>query len=218
MIRKPFLGNSEVLNAVLQRAFILDTGLFPCKMTGVKFSAKLARLDFRVGGSFKIAKQPWKTTISCSHPEISPVPCLQVMPIMFPALYRISKEHWNQTIVALVYNVLKTFMEMNGKLFDELTANYKAERQKEKKKEKEREDLWKRLISLEMSPPSPDAPPPRILARTSLLAPVQSGETNTNMLSTGANASASSGKKEGEKSPAAGKKANASSTMSTKKA
>lgn len=54
----------------------------------------------------------------------------QVMPIMFPALYRISKEHWNQTIVALVYNVLKTFMEMNGKLFDDLTANYKLERQK----------------------------------------------------------------------------------------
>ena len=39
-------------------------------------------------------------------------------------------EHWNQTIVALVYNVLKTFMEMNSKLFDELTANYKAERQR----------------------------------------------------------------------------------------
>ncbi|KAI8486621.1 Serine/threonine-protein phosphatase 2A 56 kDa regulatory subunit beta isoform [Branchiostoma belcheri] len=53
-----------------------------------------------------------------------------IMPIMFPNLYRISKEHWNQTIVALVYNVLKTFMEMNSKLFDELTANYKAERQK----------------------------------------------------------------------------------------
>lgn len=53
-----------------------------------------------------------------------------IMPIMFPALYRISKEHWNQTIVALVYNVLKTFMEMNSKLFDELTVSYKAERQK----------------------------------------------------------------------------------------
>jgi len=49
---------------------------------------------------------------------------------MFPALYRISKEHWNQTIVALVYNVLKTFMEINSKLFDELTSNYKSERQK----------------------------------------------------------------------------------------
>lgn len=53
-----------------------------------------------------------------------------IMPIMFPALYRISKEHWNQTIVTLVYNVLKTFMEMNSKLFDELTASYKGERQK----------------------------------------------------------------------------------------
>ncbi|CAG5136900.1 unnamed protein product [Candidula unifasciata] len=74
-----------------------------------------------------------------------------VLPIMFPALYRISKEHWNQTIVALVYNVLKTFMEMNSKLFDELTANYKAERQKEKKKEKDREELWKKLDRLELN-------------------------------------------------------------------
>jgi hypothetical protein len=52
------------------------------------------------------------------------------MPIMFPALYRISKEHWNPTIIALVFNVLKTFMEVNSKLFDELTANYKTERQR----------------------------------------------------------------------------------------
>ncbi|XP_076463741.1 serine/threonine-protein phosphatase 2A 56 kDa regulatory subunit epsilon isoform-like isoform X2 [Babylonia areolata] len=74
-----------------------------------------------------------------------------VLPIMFPSLYRISKEHWNQTIVALVYNVLKTFMEMNSKLFDELTSNYKAERQKEKKREKDREELWKRLDRLELN-------------------------------------------------------------------
>lgn len=74
-----------------------------------------------------------------------------VLPIMFPALYRISKEHWNQSIVALVYNVLKTFMEMNSKLFDELTSNYKTERQKEKKKEKERDDLWKKLEKLDVN-------------------------------------------------------------------
>ncbi|KAK2163254.1 hypothetical protein LSH36_83g04017 [Paralvinella palmiformis] len=74
-----------------------------------------------------------------------------ILPIMFPALYRISKEHWNQTIVALVYNVLKTFMEMNSQLFDELTSSYKAERQKEKKKEKEREELWKKLEKLEVN-------------------------------------------------------------------
>ncbi|XP_033096332.1 serine/threonine-protein phosphatase 2A 56 kDa regulatory subunit epsilon isoform-like [Anneissia japonica] len=74
-----------------------------------------------------------------------------VMPIMFPSLYRISKEHWNQTIVALVYNVLKTFMEMHSKLFDELTANYKTDRQKEKKREKDRDELWKKLSKLEMN-------------------------------------------------------------------
>ncbi len=30
----------------------------------------------------------------------------------------------------MVYNVLKTLMSMNSKLFDELTASYKAEKQK----------------------------------------------------------------------------------------
>jgi len=77
--------------------------------------------------------------------------CNVIMPIMFPNLYRISKEHWNQTIIALVFNVLKAFMEMNSKMFDELTSNYKTERQKEKKKEKEREELWRKLDKLELT-------------------------------------------------------------------
>ncbi|XP_067894873.1 protein phosphatase 2, regulatory subunit B', epsilon [Heterodontus francisci] len=73
-----------------------------------------------------------------------------ILPIMFPSLYKISKEHWNPAIVALVYNVLKAFMEMNSPLFDELTATYKSDRQREKKKEKEREELWKKLTALEI--------------------------------------------------------------------
>ena len=35
-----------------------------------------------------------------------------------------------RTIVALVYNVLKTMMEGNAQLFDELTSSYKADRQR----------------------------------------------------------------------------------------
>ncbi|MGH0177109.1 UNVERIFIED_CONTAM: hypothetical protein FKN15_007351 [Acipenser sinensis] len=73
-----------------------------------------------------------------------------ILPIMFASLYRISKEHWNPAIVALVYNVLKSFMEMNSTLFDDLTATYKSDRQREKKKEKEREELWKKLEDLEL--------------------------------------------------------------------
>uniref|UniRef100_A0A8C2JFS7 Serine/threonine protein phosphatase 2A regulatory subunit n=1 Tax=Cyprinus carpio TaxID=7962 RepID=A0A8C2JFS7_CYPCA len=74
----------------------------------------------------------------------------KILPIMFANLYRISKEHWNPTIVALVYNVLKTLMEMNSKLFDELTASYKCDRQREKKKEQEREELWRKLDELRL--------------------------------------------------------------------
>ncbi|XP_034017611.1 serine/threonine-protein phosphatase 2A 56 kDa regulatory subunit alpha isoform isoform X1 [Thalassophryne amazonica] len=74
----------------------------------------------------------------------------KILPIMFGSLYRISKEHWNQTIVALVYNVLKTLMEMNSTLFDELTSSYKADRQREKKKEQERDELWMKLEELQL--------------------------------------------------------------------
>lgn len=71
--------------------------------------------------------------------------CQVILPLVFGTLYRVSKEHWNQTIISLIYNVLKTFMEMNSKLFDDLTASYKVEKQKELKKERERAELWRNL-------------------------------------------------------------------------
>jgi serine/threonine-protein phosphatase 2A regulatory subunit B' len=47
-----------------------------------------------------------------------------------------------RTIHGLVFNALKMFMDMNQKLFDELSAKYKDERVKEKDALKKREDLW----------------------------------------------------------------------------
>lgn len=52
-----------------------------------------------------------------------------ILPIMFPALYRNSKTHWNKTIHGLIYNALKLFMEMNQKLFDECNTKFKEERE-----------------------------------------------------------------------------------------
>jgi serine/threonine-protein phosphatase 2A regulatory subunit B' len=52
-----------------------------------------------------------------------------ILPIIFPALYRNSKTHWNRTIHGLVYNALKMFMEVSPKLFDECTNKYKQTRQ-----------------------------------------------------------------------------------------
>jgi len=68
-----------------------------------------------------------------------------ILPIMFPALYRNSKNHWNKTIHGLIYNALKLFMEMNQKLFDECTQQYKAERLKEKEKLRQRADAWNKV-------------------------------------------------------------------------
>ncbi|XP_028459453.1 serine/threonine-protein phosphatase 2A 56 kDa regulatory subunit delta isoform [Perca flavescens] len=72
----------------------------------------------------------------------------KILPIMFPALYKNSKSHWNKTIHGLIYNALKLFMEMNQKLFDDCTQQYKAEKQKEKYKLKEREEVWYKIEEL----------------------------------------------------------------------
>lgn len=75
-----------------------------------------------------------------------------ILPVVFPALYK-SKEHWNKTIHGLIYNALKLFMEMNQKLFDDCTQQYKAERQKEKERMKNREDAWTKVNNLAIGNP-----------------------------------------------------------------
>ncbi|XP_030071400.1 serine/threonine-protein phosphatase 2A 56 kDa regulatory subunit gamma isoform isoform X2 [Microcaecilia unicolor] len=77
----------------------------------------------------------------------------KILPIMFPSLYRNSKTHWNKTIHGLIYNALKLFMEMNQKLFDDCTQQFKAEKQKEKLKLKEREEAWVKIENLAKSNP-----------------------------------------------------------------
>uniref|UniRef100_A0A3Q2YKQ1 Protein phosphatase 2, regulatory subunit B', delta n=1 Tax=Hippocampus comes TaxID=109280 RepID=A0A3Q2YKQ1_HIPCM len=71
-----------------------------------------------------------------------------ILPIMFPALYKNSNSHWNKTIHGLIYNALKLFMEMNQKLFDDCTQQYKSDKHKEKHKMKEREQMWSKLEEL----------------------------------------------------------------------
>lgn len=68
-----------------------------------------------------------------------------ILPIMFPALYKNTKTHWNKTIHGLIYNALKLFMEMNHKLFDECSQKYKIEKQKEKDKLRDRDSAWSKI-------------------------------------------------------------------------
>ncbi|CAH2256639.1 serine threonine- phosphatase 2A 56 kDa regulatory subunit delta isoform isoform X2 [Pelobates cultripes] len=80
----------------------------------------------------------------------------QILPIMFPALYHNSKNHWNKTIHGLIYNALKLFMEMNQKLFDDCTQQYKAEKQRGKVRGRERTEMWNRIE--EMARQNPQYP------------------------------------------------------------
>ncbi|XP_019890631.1 serine/threonine-protein phosphatase 2A 56 kDa regulatory subunit gamma isoform isoform X3 [Musca domestica] len=76
-----------------------------------------------------------------------------ILPIMFPALNRNSKTHWNKTIHGLIYNALKLFMEMNQRLFDECSKNYRQEKQLEREKMSQREGLWQQVESMAKSNP-----------------------------------------------------------------
>ncbi len=49
----------------------------------------------------------------------------KVLPIIFPHIYRVSKEHWNQAIVTLVLNLLKQFKNINPTLFNDLSNKHK---------------------------------------------------------------------------------------------
>ncbi|KQS38842.1 serine/threonine-protein phosphatase 2A 56 kDa regulatory subunit gamma isoform isoform X2 [Drosophila erecta] len=76
-----------------------------------------------------------------------------ILPLMFPALNRNSKTHWNKTIHGLIYNALKLFMEMDQRLFDECSKNYKQEKQMEREKLSQREELWQQVESLAKTNP-----------------------------------------------------------------
>ena len=49
----------------------------------------------------------------------------QVLPIIFPNIYKVSKEHWNQAIVTLVLTLLKQFKSINPTLFNDLSNKYR---------------------------------------------------------------------------------------------
>jgi hypothetical protein len=66
-----------------------------------------------------------------------------ILPIMFPALYQNSRNHWNRTIHGLVYNALKLFMEEDHVLFDLCVQNYNKQQNAESDKQLKNEERWK---------------------------------------------------------------------------
>jgi len=69
-----------------------------------------------------------------------------ILPIVFHALYNNSREHWNQTVHGLTCNVVKLFMEMDPKLFDECAAAETKKKEQAERRKKELLDDWAGII------------------------------------------------------------------------
>lgn len=72
----------------------------------------------------------------------------KILPLVFGALYENSRQHWNTTVHGLTCNVVKLFMEMDGKLFDECSADYRREAEEAEGKAKKVTQMWEDIDRL----------------------------------------------------------------------
>ncbi|KAI8551987.1 hypothetical protein RHMOL_Rhmol06G0230200 [Rhododendron molle] len=68
-----------------------------------------------------------------------------ILPIIFPALERNTRSHWNQAVQSLTLNVRKIFSDTDQELFDECLETFQEDEIKEKEAQQKRESTWKRL-------------------------------------------------------------------------
>lgn len=71
-----------------------------------------------------------------------------ILPIIFPALERNARSHWNQAVRSLTLNVRKLFSDQDPNLFDECMKKFNEAESKEGENQSKREAVWKRLEEL----------------------------------------------------------------------
>ena len=74
-----------------------------------------------------------------------------ILPIIFPALERNTKGHWNQAVQSLSLNVRKIFMDHDPTLFEECRKKFEEEEAQEAGVTSKREARWKRLEEIASS-------------------------------------------------------------------
>lgn len=68
-----------------------------------------------------------------------------ILPIIFPALERNARSHWNQAVQSLTLNVRKIYSDVDPELFEECLAKFQEDEAQEKDVKLQREATWKRL-------------------------------------------------------------------------
>uniref|UniRef100_A0A0C9QWY4 Serine/threonine protein phosphatase 2A regulatory subunit n=1 Tax=Wollemia nobilis TaxID=56998 RepID=A0A0C9QWY4_9CONI len=68
-----------------------------------------------------------------------------ILPLIFEALEKNTRSHWNQAVHGLTLNVRKMFIEMDNELYQECQHKFLENEEKSKEREEKRELTWKRL-------------------------------------------------------------------------
>lgn len=68
-----------------------------------------------------------------------------ILPIIFPALEKNSRNHWNQAVHSLTLNVRKIFYDLDPELYRECLLKFEEDELKESDVQSRRESTWKRL-------------------------------------------------------------------------
>ena len=71
-----------------------------------------------------------------------------ILPIIFPALEKNARNHWNQAVHSLTLNVRKIFHDLDPELFKECVLKFEEDESKEDEIKARREATWKRLEEL----------------------------------------------------------------------
>ncbi|KAK8600354.1 hypothetical protein V6N13_059848 [Hibiscus sabdariffa] len=71
-----------------------------------------------------------------------------ILPIIFEALERNTRSHWNQAVHGLTLNVRKMFMGMDPELFDECQREFAGKEARAQEVEEQREMTWKKLADV----------------------------------------------------------------------
>ncbi|KAI4388770.1 hypothetical protein MLD38_001072 [Melastoma candidum] len=68
-----------------------------------------------------------------------------ILPIIFPALEKNARSHWNPAVQSLTLNVRKLFSDTDPELFQECLLQFQEDEAQEKDVNQQREATWKRL-------------------------------------------------------------------------
>ncbi|KAI3447547.1 hypothetical protein Pfo_004212 [Paulownia fortunei] len=71
-----------------------------------------------------------------------------ILPIIFEALEKNIKSHWNQAVHGLTVNVRKMFLEMDAELLEECQRRYAKREARSRELEERRELIWQRLAAV----------------------------------------------------------------------